>query len=226
MVFCFPNTNAKNATHTIIDWCAVKDVPGGLISDGPNHFKNESVRLVSKGLKTPYHFNLQYCPLSNFAEERLDEQIHVLQSVISEVQMDNKEWLDLIPIVQSVLNNAPSPHLGNFCSFTAFMGRNAKLPILTFFRSAMTTPITVTEGQRESKLTIKKLVKLCADLHARVKSTMAKHRKQPRETASKVLLPNFTRSNFVPVGRFDFHACEKLRLRWRGPRRVREALND
>ena len=60
--FCCPRMDAENAAHAIIDWCAANGVPGGLMSDGPTHFKNETVRLVSKGLKTPHHFTLPYCP--------------------------------------------------------------------------------------------------------------------------------------------------------------------
>ena len=71
VVFLLPNTDAENATHAIIDWCAANGVPGGMIYDGLTHFKNETVRLVSKGLKTPHHFPLPFCPWSNGAVKRL-----------------------------------------------------------------------------------------------------------------------------------------------------------
>ena len=140
--------------------------------------------------------------------------------------MDHKEWSDLIPIVQSVLNNSPSPHRGNVCPFTAFMGCDPTPPVLTFLRSSTTTPVTVTEAQRESALNVEELVRLCADLHQRVQSALAKHRKQSREAMSKGRLPNFTEGDYVLVARSDFHAGEKLCLRWRGPRQVRKALSD
>ena len=161
--FCLPNTDAENAAHAIIDWCAANGVPGGLMSDASTHFKNETVRLVSKGLKTPHHFTLPYCPWSNGAVERLGrELLRFLRSLISELQMDHKEWPDLIPIVQSVLSNSVSPHRGNFCPITAFMGRDPTPPFLTFLRSSTATPVTVTEAQRESVLNVKTVVYLCA----------------------------------------------------------------
>lgn len=49
---CFPNTNAENAAHDIINWCAANGVPGDFMSDEPMNFKIETFRLVSKGLKT------------------------------------------------------------------------------------------------------------------------------------------------------------------------------
>lgn len=37
--------------------------------------------------------------------------------------------------------------------------------------------------------------------------------------------PNFSEGDFVLVARSDFHAGEKLALRWRGPRRLVKALS-
>lgn len=70
LFIAFPTTNSENAA-AIIEWCAAFRVPNGLMSDGPTHFKNEVVCLVTKGLKVPHHFTLPYCPWSNGAVERL-----------------------------------------------------------------------------------------------------------------------------------------------------------
>lgn len=103
------------------------------------------------------------------------------------------------PLSRRFFNNALSPHHENFFPFIAVMGRNATPPIMTFFRSATTTTVTVTESQRESKLKVKKLVKLCANLHPRVQYKLAKHRKQSREAASKVCCLSTPRATFSYV---------------------------
>lgn len=54
--FSTPETAAENETLAIIDWCAAFNVPKGLMSDGPTNFKNETVRLATKGLRVPHHF--------------------------------------------------------------------------------------------------------------------------------------------------------------------------
>ena len=227
LFYCFPNTNAENAATAIVEWCSLFGVPNALMSDGPTHFRNETVRLVAKALKTPHHFTLPYCPWSNGAVERLGrELLRVLRATLSELQMENKEWPDLIPIVQSVLNNSPSPQRGNVCPITAFQGREPTPPVCTFIRTATTTPVTVTEAQLESKLNIEKLIEFCAELHPRVNATLTTNRKKAREHASRGCLPNFENGDYVLVARSDFHAGEKLCLRWRGPRRVKKALSN
>lgn len=58
--FAFDSTSAKNAAHAILDWCAAFGVPSGLMSDGPTHFRNKTLRQVSRRLKVPHHFTLPY----------------------------------------------------------------------------------------------------------------------------------------------------------------------
>lgn len=102
-----------------------------LMSDGPTHFKNETLRLVSKHLKVSHHFTVVYCPWSNGAVLCLGrELIRVLQATFAELQMDQEELTDLIPIVQLVLNNSHLPQRGNVCPVTAFMGLDPTLLIM------------------------------------------------------------------------------------------------
>lgn len=223
----FPDTSAENAARAIIDWSAAFGVPKGLMSDGPTHFKNETMRLVSKGLKVPHHFTLPYSPWSNGAVERLGKELlRVFRSKSSELQMRPNEWPDLLPLVQSVLNNAPSPQRANVSPVTAFTGMEASPPISTFIRSSTTTPVTVREAQQERLSSIYDLRKTIDDLHPIVQDAVQSNRRRIRESQSAGKLPNFAAGDFVLVARDDFTAGEKLSLRWRGPRRVVCSLND
>ena len=79
------------------------------MSDGPTHFRNETVRVVAKGLKVPYHFTVPYCPWSSGGVERLGKELlRVFRSITSELQMSFTESPDVLPLVQSALKNAPS----------------------------------------------------------------------------------------------------------------------
>lgn len=60
--FACHNLTAETAARATIDWCAACGVPKSLMSDGPTHFKNETLRLLSKGLKVRHHFTLPYFP--------------------------------------------------------------------------------------------------------------------------------------------------------------------
>ena len=73
--FAFPDTIAENAATAIIDWSAAFGVPATLVSDGPTHFRNDTMRLISKGLRVPHRFTFPYCPWSNGAIERLGKEL-------------------------------------------------------------------------------------------------------------------------------------------------------
>lgn len=59
----------------------------------------------------------------------------------------------------------PSLHRGNGCPLKAFMGCNPTPRVLTFFRSLTAATVTVTDAQRQSRLNVEELAKLCAQLH-------------------------------------------------------------
>lgn len=65
----------ENAARAIIDWFAGFGVSHGLMSDGPTHFDDETLRMVGKGLKTQNHFRLLSCPWSNDAVKRLGKKV-------------------------------------------------------------------------------------------------------------------------------------------------------
>lgn len=134
--FAFANESAENAAQAIIDCCAAFGVPNRLMSDGPTHFKNETVRLVTRGLKVPHHFSLPYTLWSNGAVERLGKElVRTFRAMLSELQMRVEEWPDLLPVVQSALNNSPSPQRANVEPIKAFLGMKPTPPFATFLRT-------------------------------------------------------------------------------------------
>ena len=107
--FAFPDTIAENAATAIIDCTAAFGVPAALTSDGPTHLRNETMRLISKGLRVPHHFTLPYCPWSNGAIERLGKEfLRVARAVTAELQIAFDEWPEILRLLQSAIHNAPS----------------------------------------------------------------------------------------------------------------------
>lgn len=227
LLFSTPVTVAENVALAIIDWCAAFNVPKGLMSDGPTHFKNETIRLVTKGLRVPHHFILPYTPWGNGAVERLGKEVvRTFRALASELQVDFQEWPDLLPVIQSALNNAPSPSRNNVPQVTAFLGKEATPPISTFLRTATVSSITVTAIQQKPCINIAELKLKCTELHPVVQDALERNREHSRTRASRGQLANFSKGDFVLVAREEFFGCGKIALRWRGPRRIVQALSD
>lgn len=78
------STSADTAVHALLDWSEAFDVPTQLISDGPTHFKNETLRPLAKLIRVPHHVMLPYCPRSNGAVGRLGKEfLRVARALLS-----------------------------------------------------------------------------------------------------------------------------------------------
>lgn len=201
-LYACPETSAEHAARAIKDWSAAFGVPNQQMSDGPTHFTNEVLGLVAKGLRVPHHFTLPYSPWSNGAVERLGKELlRVFRSVVSELRLDHGEWPDLLPLVQSALNNAPSPQRANVSPVKAMTGLEPSLPIRTFYRSSSLKSIMLNELESERALIVEKLAQLVCELHPAVQDSLQRKREDGRKSASKGNLPNFMEGDFVLVAR-------------------------
>lgn len=86
--------------------------------------------------------------------------------------------------------------------------------------------VTINELQLEKAINIEALQDPCAELHPAVQSSLQAARTRSRLVTVRGNLPNFTECDYDLVTRSDFHAGEKLALRWRGPRRILKPLNE
>lgn len=140
----FIDTAAENAANTIIDKSVAFGFRHSFISDGPTHFRKGTVQMVTKGLEVPPHFTLLYRPWSNRIVETLGNVLlQTFRSVLLEYQIPPEEWLDILSLVLSVLNNSPSLQYDKICPVTSFLGLEPSTPISTFTPSNTPKPILV-----------------------------------------------------------------------------------
>ena len=223
----FAAANAENAADAIIEWASTFTVPKGLMSDGGSHFKNDTVKRVAKGLKTPHHFTLPYTPWSNGGVERLGKEVlRTFRAVLSELRFPHSEWPDLTPVIQSALNNSPSPQRRNMAPITIFSGLPPSSPVSTFKRSCTGKIVSVSDARTELERNLTSVQDRLAELHPVVQMSLKEHRERARKAASRGVPAGFSEGDYVLIAREDFSAGEKLCLRWRGPRRVVKALSD
>ena len=125
-----PSTSAEQASHALIDWCAAFGAPKSFMSDSPTHFKNSTLNLLCKGLRTRHHFTLPYAPWSNGAIERLGKELlRSCRAILSELQLPLNTWPDILPIIQSALNHSPSPQRKDLSPIEIFTGLKPSPPI-------------------------------------------------------------------------------------------------
>ena len=181
------------------------------MSDSPTHFRNQTLQLLATGMRTKHHFTLPYCPWSNGAVERLGKELlRASRAILSEAQLPLNTWPDIIPVLQSALNNSTSPHRNHVSPLQAFTGRKPAAPILTFLRSETATPVTLSEAQYERSTNIQQLQEIMENLHPLIASTLTENRRRIRELQAKGTMKNFLIGDFVIFARAGFFKGEKL----------------
>ncbi len=78
----------RKTNCAIIEWASMFVRPKVLMSDGPTHFKNGTLRRISKGLRIPHHFILRYTPWSNGGAEHIGKELlRSFRAIVSELRM-------------------------------------------------------------------------------------------------------------------------------------------
>jgi hypothetical protein len=139
------------------------------------------------------------------------------------------QWTEVHRIVQSVLNNTPSPHRNNIAPVTAFTGLPASTPLLSITPNPTSQSLPLTDIRARQLLEIESLQSAVENVHKQVyDAAQARRDQQRRRQLGKrsVRVVNFALGDFVLVAKSDFRVGEKLTLRWRGPKRVVGVLSD
>lgn len=185
--------------------------------DEPTHFKNETIRLLSKPLHVKHHFTLPQNPWSNGAVELLGrELLRVLRAVTLSCNFALTNGQTCFPLC-SAINMTISPQRQNIAPVTAFTVTATTLTISAFTRTSTAKLVTIKDVQRERSLTIDSLKTFVADLHPVVQRSVSCNCQIDRDAKSRGVIPNFTEGDYVLVARDDFKENEKLSIRWRGP---------
>jgi hypothetical protein len=119
----YRTADATATVDALMRWLAVFGVVLLRIPDRGSHFKDEVVRRVKMELKAKYHFTTANFPWSNGTIESTCKQIRrAYCAVLSGLRMYAVEWLEVVSMVQSVLNNSLSTRLNKRTSMHAFTG--------------------------------------------------------------------------------------------------------
>lgn len=113
--------------------------------------------------------------------------------------MSSDKRPDLLPLIQSSLNNSPSPERGNVSLITAFTEMEPSPPISTSMRLSTASPIAVSNIQKELTMNIEELKSKITELHLIVQQSLQSNRKIG-QSLSRGELSEFQEDDLVLVG--------------------------
>ena len=190
---------------------------------------NTVMNELNERLSVKHHIVVAHSLWANGTVESMMSQIlRVLRALLSEWRMQEQDWPLLVPIVQSILNHAPSFRLGGRAPVEAYTGLPAARPLNTLVHPEFKTVKSIEEIDVSLKRELRLLAFRRNELHKNVARVATKIRARKRERINKDRkknYPNFIRGDFVLVGILN-KSKQKLKARWMGPRRITEVFSD
>ncbi|KAG6592663.1 uncharacterized protein IUM83_12542 [Phytophthora cinnamomi] len=117
------SANSQTAVEAILDWHKRFGLPAMWMSDNGAHFKNYVMEWLAERLGVSRGFVPVYSPWINGTVERVNRDIlQVLRVMLLENQLDTRNWVYLLPLVQANLNHTPVVSLGNCAPVELFTG--------------------------------------------------------------------------------------------------------
>jgi hypothetical protein len=204
-------------------WFAAFGIAAVWVSDQGSHFKNQVMESLRKSLRTQHHFTTAYTPWANGTVERAcREVLRAARALLSEFRLPPDQWPDVARIIQSSLNNSPSPQRGNIAPITAFTGRNPDSPLLSLLSVLTGQSLSLDAARALQLLKIQELRAAVDEIHKTARESADSNRAAARAHHARphVQHANFELGDFVLVAKRAFRGGEKLSLRWHGPHRI------
>ena len=221
--------NAKSATTALTRWFSCFGVSLTWNSDQGAHFKNEVMQALNRAYHGQRHFTTAYAPQANGTVERVcREVLRACRALLSEFKLHQREWPAVVHIIQSILNHTIREILGNRAPITCFLGLPATDPLRSLFSPEHKKALTVDFVKLQQVSNVNAILAALDDMHRAVAQIRSRNRKAQvaRHNAKTNVKPvNFEVGDFVLVADALNRAGRKLQVKWKGPRRVTQAIS-
>ncbi|GMF44352.1 unnamed protein product [Phytophthora fragariaefolia] len=219
------SANRQTAVEALLDWHKRFGLPRMWMSDNGAPFKCEVMAELAERLNATHAFAPVYSPWINGTVERVNRGIlQVLRVMLLENQLDTRNWVHLLPLIQANLNHCPVLSLGGCAPVELFTGLPAPSALDVVMVPEDKLPRTLPLDKAEFREAIEGLRRSLHGLH-RVARDQREQRRTAVMTRSKGTICNFSEGDYVMWSRVDQRLQGgKLLVRWVGPFQVVKAL--
>lgn len=212
--------DSRAVVDALLAWHSRFGIPPQWVSDQGSHFKNEVIAELSRRLRVQQDFTPVYCPWINGSVERVNRDVlQVVRTMILEYKISHKDWVYLVPMIQSSLNHTAVPSLGNRAPVELFTGLPCPTPLKEFYLPDSDELQTIPVCDKIDNF-LDKLRSSMQEMHKTVKDQQEKQRLLNRKRNRGEHLVSFSVGDFVLRSRVDEKHGNKLQVTWIGPYRV------
>lgn len=230
--------DSESAGQALVEWFSRYGQPRVWVSDQGPHFKNECIEAVTRAFKVAHHFTCPEAAWSNGTVERLNREVlRLFRVLLSENKMGKEQWIWLRPAVQAVINHTPTERLGRRSPMEVHTGQRSPQPldgVVLLPRHKKPPTVRHMAWPEELDEYMRELQSALDEWHTTTtKQQQARHSANKRHRDGDVEA-TVRRRPLVKHGGFDVgdyvlvarDTNDKLAVRWLGPMRVVEVVND
>eukprot|EP00918_Siedleckia_nematoides_P028800 GHVU01061971.1.p1 GENE.GHVU01061971.1~~GHVU01061971.1.p1 ORF type:complete len:951 (+),score=76.55 GHVU01061971.1:34-2853(+) len=237
MLYVCKQADSRTAADALRQWCTVYGPPQWLISDGGSHFKNRTIRKLTKDYMIRHEIKLAHCPWTNGSVENMcGHVIRLLRTLRSARRGErNADWTRWVPAVVQRLNDTPYRN-HPFTPRQLFTNEHTGKPPQSDFLNEEPWVIKDFDGHTVENPVYSHDVDKAwtefrnayAGMHQRYTSHQdrlreQRHRDPNRHKGHPAL---FSKGDFVLEGRLAHRTGEKISVRWKGPHRITAVISD
>jgi hypothetical protein len=149
--------------------------------------------------------------------------------VLSELKMYADEWPEVVNMVHSVLNNSLSTRLNKKTPMQVFTGHAETTPLALMLKDNVPVNAPLDFIKAQKLMEVEKMSKAMTEIHAQVAEKATRDRKaaiQKYNDKTHVRSPKFQVGDYVLVADHRKSGVSKLKVKWKGPRRVASVESD
>ncbi|POM69893.1 Hypothetical protein PHPALM_13794 [Phytophthora palmivora] len=226
LVGCESPTSAV-VVRAILQWHSRFSVPSLWISDQGSHFTSEVMSMLCNKMKCDQRFSVAYCPWINGSIERLNRDVlQVFRAMILEykLDLDHRDWMSLLSVVQCSLNHTPLPSLAYKSPLELFTGLPPPSPFRHAFVTRSGQDILIEAGNSDKiERSLAQLRASIQKMHREVSTAKEKQTLLNKKKERGENIVNFSVGDYVLRSRVDEKHLNKLLVTWVGPYVVTEA---
>jgi Integrase core domain len=167
-LWLWPCRKADSATtvEALVTWFTTIGVLRTWVSDQGSHFKNRTIEGVQRALRSQHHYTTAYTPWANGTVERAcREVLRAVRGLLLEFKLRPADWPKVHRIVQSVLNNSPSPQRVSVAPITPFTGLPPDSPLSALVATDDTETLALPLIKARQAMNIAELFRLLDEVH-------------------------------------------------------------
>lgn len=207
-IYSSPSTAAKQAKHALMNWSARSWRQMDLSPTVWRTFKSHNTYLGQSAPYAPTLYN-PLLPVDQWpARDTRQKKLRIARVFPSNLKINTVEWLDLVSIIQSAIDNAPSLARRSIVPIIVCTCFNLPPPIFTVTASSFGIPITLTQAQVKRTVKTTTVIIFMEALHSLVQLLIQQYRQNERYTQRQNELAHSDTSDCVLVARNDFYRGE------------------